>query len=244
MATWQAANLRLTAFTDSTLKISEPTWWEEIVGHPPEAKVQRALIRQETGPFEKGMLALSIQSGRVDWNFNPPEATQDTLENLPLIGPFTECLDSFSKITQAWLSGNSCPAVKRLAFGGILWSPVKDKRSGYKSLQSFLPFVTIDTEHSSDFLYQINRPRNSQGEIPNLTINRLSKWSVVTLRLVGLAVATQQEVASHEGTYCSLELDISTSMSLSNPLPQDKLTELFKELADIGKEISEQGDKA
>ena len=47
---------------------------------------------------------------------------------------------------------------------------------GYRELGRFLPAVRLD-EDSSDFSYQINRPRRSTV-IPELSVNRLSKWSV------------------------------------------------------------------
>lgn len=244
MTPWQAANLRLTAFTVSPLKISDPAWWEEIVGQPAETKLQKALVRQETAPFENGKLSLAIHSGRIDWTFNSPDVTGENVEQLPLIGLFPESLEKFSKITHAWLSAKSCPPLKRMAFGAILWQPVTDVKTGYRNMASHLPFVKVDVEGSSDFLYQINRPRMSKRGIPGLKINRLSKWSVGTIKLVGLEAATQQNVASHQETFCSLEMDINTDLEFSGELPQGKLSEIFRELIDLGSEIAEKGDTA
>ena len=40
-----------------------------------------------------------------------------------------------------------------------------------------------------------------------------------------------------------LDLDISTEEKLKDELPNSKLTSLFKELFELGKEISSQGDR-
>jgi len=128
-----------------------------------------------------------------------------------------------------WLAG--CPPLQRLAFGAVLTRPVDDLLTGYRQISDYLPFVQLDPESSSDFSYQINRPRNSTV-ISGLRINRFSRWSVA--RVFASTFDTQ--------IGCRVELDINTAQEFQGELPQEKLPVIIQELVDLGKEIAENGD--
>ncbi|MDQ7034545.1 MAG: hypothetical protein Q9P01_06835 [Anaerolineae bacterium] len=114
--------------------------------------------------------------------------------------------------------------------------------AGYEKLTELLPFK-IDAENSSDFFYQINRRRNS-NTISNLELNRLSKWSVLKLQtaLIRTDIAANQLITLPEAYACRLELDINTIQNFEGELDQDKLSDLFYELINLGKEIATKGD--
>ena len=77
----------------------------------------------------------------------------------------------FAKVMNVWLK--DCPPIIRLAYGAVLLEPVSDRRAGYKRSYrgNILRPIQID-DSSSDFFYQINRPRTLQDS--NESVNRLS----------------------------------------------------------------------
>ena len=145
-----------------------------------------------------------------------------------------------------WLTLDSCPEIQRVAFGAVLLSPVDSKVSGYRQLAAYLPSVTIDPEHSTDLLYQINRPRESATGIPDLKINRLSKWSVAQISTAGL-VLEPTRILYHDVPQaylaCRLELDINTAAERREPLPRETVSNVWQELLNLGMEIVIDGDQ-
>ena len=105
----------------------------------------------------------------------------------------------------------------------------------------------MDLEHSSDFLYQINRARDSTTGIADLKINRLSKWSVAAIRTGGIilepAGITYQQTPQAIFA-CRLELDVNTQPEGPDPLPRTQTTSVLTELIDLGREIIAEGDIA
>jgi len=120
--------------------------------------------------------------------------------------------------------------------------PVDDRPSGYRKLGSYLPGIQIDPEGSSDFLYQINRPRKARLNIPSLRINRLSNWSVSRIDIGGQFGAQTIELPGLEQYACRLELDINTAPDFQEILVREQLRSTFEELVDLGKEIAARGD--
>jgi len=160
------------------------------------------------------------------------------------IGPVREALDIFSPLMRRWFELESCPPVQRLAFGAILRQPVNDQQSGYRQISAYLPFVKLDAENSSDFSYQINRPRVSTSGFAELKINRLSKWSVVAGQSIQFAVGLTSARYLPGRAYfaCHLEVDINTAAEFQGELPRDQLPQIFQELVDLGIEIAREGD--
>jgi hypothetical protein len=243
---WQAESLRLTLFPARTAQTAEQTWWNDLFGEPPEVRNSRLKIgeQREEGPFEEGKLILAVQPGRVDWRFTVAEKGVNVGE-VRKIGPFLGSLDKFSKLMLDWFELGTCPATRRLAFGAVLVIPAKDRQEGYRQISAYLPY-DLDPEGSSDFLYQINRPRDSKTGIAGLRIHRLSKWSVATIYWMeselffGLASALHFQ--GPQVFACRLELDINTVPDLKNELVQEQLPEVFRELLELGKEIAREGD--
>jgi hypothetical protein len=176
---------------------------------------------------------------RIDW-LAIPDDPQDKL----WIGPFQNSLDSFLELMARWFK--ITPPTKRLAFGTVLNFPVEDRRSGYNLIAKYLPHITLDPEGSSDFLYQINRPRESKTGIPGLRLNRLTKWSVARRGIGQIELSVNEPRASYfptsESYTCRLELDINTIPDYQGDLPSDQLYSIFQEMVDLGKEIVIKGD--
>jgi hypothetical protein len=190
---------------------------------------------------------LQVAPERIDWLLAPliepsEEAGEELPPTPPSAGPFTEALSSFLKLAIQWLQG--CPPVTRLAFGAILFQPTVDRRAGHVQLSKYLHSIDLDPD-TSDFFYQINRPRNSTSGISGLRINRLTKWSVIMFQhfsvTLGKATITTAGYTTQEAA-CRVELDINTAPDFPDVLPHETLPKIFQELVDLGQEITAKGD--
>lgn len=179
----------------------------------------------------------------MDWLYTADLRKIET--GLPTVGSFPDAVSKFQQLMYRWLS--ECPPITRLAFGTILLQSVGSRIEGYERIAKHLPFVKLDGENSSEFAYQINRPRASNN-INALQINRLSKWSVMAMQhirfeiLVGQGTVAQQAPLGEGKSACRLELDINTSPAFSGELPKEWVLPIFDELIALGKEIAERGD--
>lgn len=191
-------------------------------------------------------MLLNVTPDRIDWQVIPidmPNAQID-LPNVaelgdgvnPLVGPVSKWLSKFF------------PDTNRVAFGAVLLRQVADKVEGYEQLSKLLPAVTIDPIESSDFSYQINRPRVVDISGNKVQINRLSKWQVSSFRYFRVPVVSGDNVdllttpANKTVSVCRLELDINTSQSSLGNITPEIMPELLRELIDLGMEISGKGD--
>lgn len=238
---WQAESLRLTAFPSPDARIGQSNWWTELFKEQPEDKTEkpREGLVQEQGPFEGGKILLGIQPFRIDWLFTPADEER-------VIGPFSQALETFLAPMRRWL--HLSPSLIRIAFGAVLVSPTDSRESGYRKISPLLPSVKIDSEGSSDLLYQINRSRNSQTGLAGLRINRLSKWSVTAWGLSTIRFGPKGQpmdlIQSQQSFGCRLELDMNTAQDFESALPHDALGRVFQELVDLGIEIAQKGDIA
>ncbi len=241
---WQVESMRVTAFLGDVVSIERLSWWDDFVGFPPETVVSRPKSGQYQahGDFEGRRLMLQIQPGRIDWSLSAVIKTTEEEFNLPLLGPFTEVLTSFSRVVAPWLV--KAPALARLAFGATLMQPVENVRAGYVLLQKYLPRLPIDPEGSSDFFYQINRPRPAATSIEGLRINRLTKWSTQVAQRMTIVVGSggvETRTLGQEAA-CRLELDVNTAPDFGRALPAEHLELLLNEMINLGCEIAERGD--
>ena len=133
----------------------------------------------------------------------------------------------------------------RLAFGAVLLQPIKSHQDAYKQLGHYLPSITLDPEGSSDFLYQINRRRDSTTGVAGLKINRLSKWAMVnfmTMRFSSSPELMLYHPSTATTSFVQLELDINTVPDFQGELEREQLPSVFSELVQLGCEIASQGD--
>ena len=159
-----------------------------------------------------------------------------------------DCIISvFDSGVRAWLQTQ--PKLQRLAFGTIVVDEVNDRVAGYKVLNQLLPKVDIDIEHSSDFVYQINRPRLVKfDDHLSIKINRLSKWSTVavvsqTLTVVAKERLRPSNVVASIRNYSRAELDLSTDPEVLE-LPSSQIEPIWKKLVDLARELLLKGDVA
>ena len=247
IAAWDVESLRLTAFPIPASPIEDVGWWESLMGEPPEVEVVRPREggKRMEGTFEHGRLVIQTSPARIDLLAIPSPA-QEATSGFLKIGKFEQILGRFDEVMHRWLTLDSCPEIQRVAFGAVLLSPVDSKVSGYRQLAAYLPSVTIDPEHSTELFYQINRPRESATGIPDLKINRLSKWSVAQISTAGL-VLEPARILYHDVPQgylaCRLELDINTAAERREPLPREIVSNVWQELLNLGREIVIDGDQ-
>lgn len=242
---WLVDSLRLTTFPSPSTLFNAAGQWEQVVGHAPDSQtIQPARGNvEEIGKFEDGQLQLAAQPVRVDWNylignFLDPESTPNKIEV-----PLANALQSFLRVAERSLTVG--PGIRRVAFGAILIRPVQSKIDGYLEMAAYLKtYVKLDPEGSSDFLYQINRPRQLGGE-PQVKINRLSKWSVGQVHFTQIAVNPGIRSYVTLGVpvlSMRLELDINTDADFQGDLPQTQLADLLHRLTGEATEIAVKGD--
>jgi len=241
---WYAESLRMTAFLSPSAKVSAQNWWEDIVGELPQNEISQPKtgVKRYDGLFKddstEGALLLTIQPARIDWQILPLESG---IPGFPRIGLFTNSSMSFQDLMLRWLENS--PSLQRLAFGANLWHLAEDYNQLCKRISHYLSF-DLDS-NSSDFSYQINRPRESNSiKESNLKINRLSKWGVSSVFKVEIPskTVTQNFVAQASEIALSLNLDINTMGDFPINSGSENYKKVFRELIEAGKEISEKGD--
>lgn len=243
VSAWQAELLRLTVFPAPN-SFDHTKWWRDVVGAEPDNVISqpKQSLYQESGKLdEQRVMVLHVQPPRIEWRTMPVESETPSPE-FATFAALPEALSQFATSLNRWLE--SCPPVTRFALGGVLLQPQPDRKAGYRQLGAYLgESVKLDPE-SSDFMYQINRPRPSEAGVPGLQINRLTKWTVALHRTV-VFVSGQEEASLStvaQQSACRLELDINTSQDFKGPLPQDKLRDLLAEFVRFALEIAEKGD--
>ncbi len=242
---WETEYLRVTAFPRMPERARECGSWNDVVGREPETRQERPHERAvvEAGEFEDGWLTLQISPTRIDWRYTARVREDVPPLRLPVVGPFRETRDSFIRLMKRWLKTTT--PIDRLAFGAVLLMPVADRKTGYHTLSQFLPEVQIDPEGMRDFGYRVNRRRPSRSGIKELQINRLSNWSVLSIRDLQLQLEPGRSRILEGGeplSACRLELDMNTVPKFPKGLAKKTLPTLLRELVDLAVEISETGD--
>jgi len=239
---WSVNQLRLTGFLTPTVKVEGADWWQKLTGESPETVVDnpRVATRQVQGTLSGGSLTLQINPIRVDWLLTapPPEGLVSTTAT---VGAWTTVSPMFLDLMKKWLTSSDCPALLRLAFGAVLVLPTASRESGYEVLNEYLTAVKLDTTNTSDFSYQINRPRSSTT-LKGVKINRLTKWSVAAMQsFVAAPSGLAMGGAEHS---VRLELDINTAPESLTEIPKPALVELLYEMLSLAEEIAAEGEKS
>ena len=242
---WNVERLRATTFHPTSIDFEQGTkWWQEVIGESPDQVLTRPKQRvsQQSGDLDENQVTLLVRPERVDWNIQAATDDSDELgQEFETLGPFTSALEPYSKLVNSWLM--ICPTSSRLAFGAVLVRQVTDFASAIGVLSKYLPDVRLDETGSEDFLYQINRPRDSRQK-PGLRINRLTKWSVTQFGTISLELGPSSGnlMSGPRQLACQLELDINTPANSSKPFAREEVGKLFLELLELGKELALEGD--
>lgn len=252
-SSWRADSVRATLFTSAPPELDVRQWWMSVAGTgeaPHDLVVQEGPKGHASAQAEvddgKALLRLVCEPTRIDWHYIlATRLGADGQLQLP-----TEAADSalagFVARLENWLL--DAPRCHRAAIGCVARIDVASKEEGYAALQAFLPAVRIDTKHSSDFGYQINRPRRSKAARQELLINRLSQWLAGTLVVQGqnsqAAPAPSAPSPAVSVLSCRVTLDINTASDNNRVLEADEVVPIVKELQELALEILTHGDVA
>jgi hypothetical protein len=244
---WLAESLRLTFFHRLGAQKEDKGWWMEVVGEEPETTnlKPREGGYEASGPVAGAVLTLKVDPLRIDWTLAPMVALDKPPSVMPTIGTLTDALPAFESLMAKWLA--IAPAGNRIAFGATFFQSVVDRVAGYKLLAAYLPRIEIDPDHSSEFLYRINRHFKA-ANFGDIHVNRLATWGVRVFQpmmfQMELGPAAQGNIAAVGDAQHSLrlELDINTDATRKDVLPQAQFPALFAELVKLGKEFVAKGD--
>ena len=247
LSAWAVESMRLTTFHPSPLAARVAGVWAEVVSQEPEniQDNRKSGEYTESGSWQELSLVLNVQTkpARIDWVSTAPESFEGPSPAIPL----PEKFDAFVAMMGRWLAHDQRPPVIRLALGLSVRLGVSSHAEGYRRLSDYLPF-DIDRSASSDFLYQINRRRDSTA-LPGTQINRLTQWSSLHTMRAHFMISADQTTASpiQEGeSYCRINLDLNTApyAEVGQTIPAERLPALQEELAGFAREIVLEGDIA
>lgn len=242
---WQVEHLRMTAFPVPGQTVRNANWWADATGYPPDESTSnpKQLRAKVVGSFGPGnTLTLAMEPDRIDWLIAPdPEMAFSAEVDFPLLGTIAGATRLIEQIAERWFTSTDLPQLARLAFGTALRHPEPDRDSAYGHLPDYLPVrVAAGT---SDFAYQINVPRQSDV-VPDLGINRLSKWTSVTLRRLSMSLSqgTPTPLLHNPSFALRVELDINTAPLVDlAPLRRGREFDIFRELVAAAWQLAERG---
>ena len=195
------------------------------------------------GPFQDRKLSLVVRPGRVDWALSAAVPTEEALADMITMGTLSDSLTVLGDVADRWMQLDRCPTFQRLAVAIVLLLPMESEQAGYERLSTYLPHVELDPVNSSDFYYQINRPRMSRVLGSELRINRLSKWSVGMWRRAMLTSGRAKDLPGSTQYACRAELDVNTDADFEGQIEVAQMSPLFAELVKYVVEISNEGDR-
>lgn len=232
---WTAEQLRLTAFSNAAAPESRVAWWRAAAGDEPEestASPKKGAF-QAAGDFGAGKLVLRMEPRRIDWLQLQIPVADDHASGDPFagVGSWSEALVGFTAAVKRWLALEDLPEIDRLAFGSIIHHAVETRAEGYEKIGAYLPVVPDPS--TSDFLYQINYPVESQSGVEGLRLNRLSKWSVAAIKSFNLSLSPTRPITTTERKAVfalRLELDVNTNPESQQSIPAARLGAVYDEL--------------
>jgi len=233
LSDWQLEFARLLAYPVESPLFVQQKWWQDLAGQPDDFELHETRhSRKVSGTFNGALLSLAIEHNRIVWEVQPAPKVGD----LPTLGPFRDKLYRVVDLLTPWLE-NSCPPIRRLAFGGKLLQAAATAQQAFRVLAAHLPWMKLESI-PNDFILQVNRRRDS-SVVKGLGLNRVSTWSKMN---VVFSAEPAKPFKWPENCYSALEFDINTAPEKIDILPKQSLTRLFRELADLGVEIAERGD--
>lgn len=242
---WEVESFRATTFHPLDSRIFErASLWQDVVGTSPQSIDSRPRegVSQHAGELDDRQLVLTARNDRTDWILRPPPEPPAPPSELPTLGDAPAAFESFRQVVGTWLEQS--PNVDRLAFGAAFFSQVPDVSTAHSELSEYIKFsADAFTPGCADFLYQINRPTQSELA-PDVVINRLVRWSVTRIETVSVALRPEREQVEHTSSHIvrRLEADINTKPDAGTHIPQGDIGKLFDELAVLARRVASEGD--
>ena len=240
---WDVDSLRLTLFYDNQKPPFRANLWKNVTGASPQAIDERPQEGRTTvkGQYLGNQLVLVLQQSRVDWHIrplsppNPPSAGE-----LLLVTGIAEAAD----VLKAALVKSIDPKlpVVRLALAPVLIKSVTSLEDGFEKLSCYLPGVRKEFLKGTDFIYQINRPRQPQG-VTGVMVNCLAKWEIHEFiqGTFSVSPAAPPRFTTVPAPTCLLTMDINNVL-LEKRLPINATITLFERFVGLANELATQGD--
>lgn len=241
---WEIEVLRATLFPTSLAPPGAEKWWQQLTGEEPESYHQTRREGRQEGLYQGRSLTLQQRTGRLDFNLRSAPKEEPGPNR---IGPFNPVFGDFVDLTKRWLDLSDLPPVQRIAIGAVLLVPCSDEIEGIRLLEPWIKAVHFQDDVVEDFIYQINRTRTTSVGPSGLKINRLMKWSAVSLHTMegimpgGSAIVKLIPTGSIL-SFARLELDINTDPGYDQVFETVTLKPLFGELAEFLREITVKGE--
>jgi hypothetical protein len=254
---WRVQQLRAIVFPDANHCEREQGWVESVFKSSNEMEShRRKSLRTDTLAIgDDQQVTLAIAPNKIVWSLDPVsifDTPEDAMDREKWeLGGIEEFVGDFGNKIEKWLV-QSCPPIKRLAFAATLikWTPtLEDAHTEIGTLISSLHI----TPNMSDMMFRINRPRPSKSGVEGLQINRLSIWTSATAKFAPLGIEPgggQQKIVAPEWKDisvpefygCRLQIDINTVPEFDGFIPPGRLPAIWKELVELGIEVTEKGD--
>ena len=241
---WETEAIRLSVFPVRETTAVETLHWEQTVGVPPETVNRQYQQPQmprivEEGPWNNCRLQADSQRGQIHWRAFSATPNPDSPGS---IGSLSGVARPFQAAMSQW-SPRTVPPSTGSHSGANLMIPADSVQEVCAYLDGMLPTVSVADAGARDFMYRINRRRQSRHH-QGLEVNRLAAWSAV--QGMGFEIVIVGGVPSarvSEGrNFCRLELDINTVPIPADAIPQEVLPNVLAELIDAAIEISTEGD--
>jgi hypothetical protein len=246
MAPWKVQLLRVTLFVSPDADPSfEALSWAGLTGAKPESVQNKAGDEREEGPFLGGRLLLQKQPRRVDLYHARTVSDEEEAEDpVATLGELEPAFESVRGVVSKLLESLRTCCV-RIALGTDMVQPVETVQAAYKTLVNHIRSATFSLEGAQEWLYQVNRPRESKVLKP-LVVNRLTRWHASSWQAVRfqVVVGTGPEARAYGPTRIGavVSTDVSTQADRGDPLPGGSLLPLLEELRGLTVEIRDRGD--
>lgn len=240
---WDVDSLRLTLFYKNQKLPFRSGLWNIVTGAKPHAIDERP---QEgritvTGQHLGNQLVLVLQQSRVDWHIRPVSPpTPPSAKELLLVTGVAETADVLK--TALVKSIDPKLQVVRLALAPVLIKSAASLEDGLEKLSHYLPGVRREFLHGTDFIYQINKPRQAQGAT-GVVMNCLAKWEMHEFiqGTVSVSPAAPPRFTTEQAPTCLLSMDINNVL-LEKGLSVNGTITLFERFVDLANELATQGD--
>lgn len=239
---WLAETLRVSVFAMPGTPLT-PKSWEDVFGTQPDQVMrQPGMPSIQAGAKDAARWQIMHQLNRVDIIVSPESPTSPPTD-IMTVGEFEARLSPLLNLAAKVIDPTA--VVQRIAVGAILLNTVDSIRDGLRRFQTIVPQVRRLPENSTDIFFQINVPIVTSDPIPEFLVNRLVKWQITNIYLLGVQQAPSvfpQLTTTAVRPVLRLELDINTPMERTTPIPTDKLEALLGRLGEIAKGLAKTGE--
>ena len=243
---WDVESLRVSIFHPTSVlhRPSRTDLWNKVTSLEPESIDSRPRegVTRAIGGIGGNSLILSIQEGRLDWLVHPMAVVPNQRKGAPLT--LKDVRDVLPILQRAiGCSLETVSPIQRLAFAPVLVKQAPDLTLALSHLSGYLPRLNLDGLDGFDFVYQINRRRQS-ASVRHARVNRIAKWSTGEVGSVDIQMrpsGTPLVQTTAVGFIRKLELDVNTTPE-TGAMSNDKIPILFDELVTLAIELATDGD--